>query len=91
MKNSYNYQYEENELLNKKYDDREELILSIEKVKRALEAAYANFNFVTEPDLVDSYIYEVKAMQLKYQYLIQQAKELGIISNKIEYKCNKDK
>lgn len=91
MKNSYNYQYEENELINKTYDDKAELILSIEKVKRALETAYANFNFVSEPDLVDSYIYEVKAMQLKYKYLIKQAKELGIISNKIEYKYSKDR
>ena len=91
MKSNYNYQYSDSDLKSKPTDDKTDLILSIEKVKKALECAYANFDFVSEPDLVDSYIYEVKAIQLKYQYLIQQAKELGIISEKIEYTCKKNK
>lgn len=71
-------------------DSRDELILSIEKVKQALENAYKNFDFITEPELVDSCIYEVKAMQLKYGFLIQKAKELGIVAKDIEYNCSKE-
>lgn len=91
MKSNFNYQYSDSGLKNKEIDDKTELILSIEKVKTALDCAYANFDFVSEPDLVDCYIYEVKAMQHKYQYLLQQAKSLGIISDKIAYICKKDK
>ncbi|PKM95354.1 MAG: DUF2508 domain-containing protein [Firmicutes bacterium HGW-Firmicutes-1] len=91
MKSNSNYQYSESDLKNKVTDDQTAIILSIEKVKKALECAYANFDFVSEPELVDSYIYEVKAIQLKYQYLIQQAKSLGIISDKIEYTCKKNR
>lgn len=71
-------------------DSRDELILSIEKVKQALENAYRNFDFITEPELVDSCIYELKAMQLKYEFLIQKAKELGIVAKEIEYNCSKE-
>lgn len=89
MKTNYKYQYDD--LYSKTKSDQEDLIVSIEKVKKALNCAYANFEFVTEPELVDSYIYEVKAMQLKYEYLLQQAKALGIISNRFEYTGNKDR
>lgn len=64
-------------------DDKELVLLNIEKAKEALHVAYAKFDLVTEPELVDSCIYELKSIQLKYQYLIQQAKELGIIANSI--------
>lgn len=92
MKNAYNYDFDERDFPKRKAKkDHEELIMSIEKVKTDLNNAYANFDLVTDPNLVDSYIYEVKAIQLKYEYLIRQAKALGIIYNKYEYTCNKDR
>lgn len=63
--------------------EKEFIVESIKKVTENLNQAYNNFNLITDPELIDSCIYELKSMQLKYQYLIQQAKELGIIVNKI--------
>ncbi|MCT4685994.1 YaaL family protein [Vallitalea sp.] len=61
--------------------NEEELLLkNIEITKRALDTAYSNFDVVTAPELIDSCIYEVKAMQLKYEYLINQAKQMNIIA-----------
>lgn len=61
--------------------NEEELLLNNIKIaKRALDTAYSNFDVVTEPELIDSCIYEVKAMQLKYEYLINQAKQMNIIA-----------
>ena len=50
----------------------------IERTKKALDNAYDNFEHVVDPDLIDSYIYEVKAFQQKYSYLLKQAKLLEI-------------
>ncbi len=46
---------------------------SIEKTRRALDIAYAGFDDAVEPDLIDSYIYEINALQLRYRYLISRA------------------
>jgi hypothetical protein len=67
----------------KQMEEKEFIVESIRKVTESLDQAYNNFNLITDPELIDSCIYELKSMQLKYRYLIQQAKELGIIVNKI--------
>ncbi len=52
------------------------LISDIEKTKIALESAYSNFENVSDPDLIDCYIYELNAMQKRYKFLLRQVKEL---------------
>ena len=46
---------------------------SIEKTRRDLDMAYAGFDDATEADLIDSYIYEINALQKRYKYLIDLA------------------
>ncbi len=56
--------------------EREILDYQIKQAQLALETAYSNFNNAVDPELIDSYIYEVNAIQQRYQYLIQQVKVL---------------
>lgn len=42
---------------------------SIEKTREDLNLAYAGFDDATETDLIDSYIYEIYALQKRYKYL----------------------
>lgn len=49
----------------------------IDKTKFALETAYSNFDNVTEPDLIDCYIYEVNSSLKRYKYLLEQAAKLS--------------
>ena len=42
---------------------------AIEKTRRALDIAYAGFDNALESDLIDSYIYEINALQKRYQHL----------------------
>ena len=42
---------------------------SIRKTRQALEIAYAGFDNALESDLIDSYIYEINALQKRYQHL----------------------
>jgi len=50
------------------------LLKEIRDTKLALEAAYSQFEYVVDPDLIDSCIYEMNAIQNRYKYLIKQAK-----------------
>ena len=45
----------------------------LEKTRFALDVAYAGFNDAVDPDLIDSYIYEINSLQKKYKYLSQLA------------------
>lgn len=48
----------------------------IEKTTLELQTAYTNMQNVTEPDLIDYYIYQTQAAQVRYQYLLNCAKKL---------------
>jgi hypothetical protein len=50
------------------------LINEINKTKIAMEAAYSNFQNVVDPDLIDSCIYELNAVQNRYKFLLKEAK-----------------
>lgn len=49
---------------------------NIEKTTIELQNAYTNMQNVTEPDLIDYYIYQTQAAQIRYQYLLNCAKKL---------------
>ena len=42
---------------------RQRLMEDMRKTKQAMDAAYSNFDNVTDPDLIDCYIYEVNSDQ----------------------------
>lgn len=46
---------------------------AIEKTRQALEIAYSGFDNATDVDLIDSYIYEINALQKRYRHLTELA------------------
>ena len=48
----------------------------IEKTASELNAAYTNLSQVTDPELIDYYIYQTQAAQTRYHYLLRCAKKL---------------
>lgn len=54
-------------------DEESELIRNIIKTRKDLEFANNNYEFA-DSDLIDYYIYEIKANQAKLNYLIKMAK-----------------
>ncbi|NLK29057.1 MAG: YaaL family protein [Clostridiales bacterium] len=62
----------------KKVQPEDLLIDEINRTKLALEAAYSNFENVVDPDLIDSCIYEMNAVQNRYKFLLKQAKAADI-------------
>ncbi len=47
---------------------------NLEKTTQEMQMAYTNMQNVTEPDLIDYYIYQSQAAQIRYQYLLNCAK-----------------
>lgn len=64
-------------------EKEKELIKSIIETKENLQLSIINFEYAEE-DLIDYYIYQIKAHQSKLDYLIKIAKRNGIVLNKIE-------
>lgn len=60
-----------------------ELIKSIIKAKIDLDSANKNYEFA-EGELVDYYLYQIKANQSKLNYLLKKAKKNGIIIDMIK-------
>ena len=54
------------------------VLVMIEKLKNELALMHQNLDYVTDETLIDSYIYELKAIHMKYQYYIKICKERGI-------------
>ncbi len=64
-------------------DKETELIMSIIKTRRELDYANKNYEFA-DSDLIDYYIYQMKANQAKLDYLIKMAKVKGLNVNFIK-------
>ncbi len=54
---------------------------SLEKTRQALEIAYAGFDNAVEFDLIDSYIYQINALQKRYKHLTDLAAVENISGN----------
>jgi len=53
-----------------------ELEGSLQETRALIAQAYAGFNSAVDGDLVESYIYEIQALQARYSYLLRRRKAL---------------
>ncbi len=58
------------------YLEQQALRQEIEKTKGVIDSARNHFESVVDPTLIDCYIYEMKAAQLRYQFLLRRFKNL---------------
>lgn len=57
-------------------EDRRQLVEGMRATRSQLNYAYAQFNFCSDPDLVDACIYEINALQSRYSYYVRKVKQL---------------
>ena len=55
--------------------DEKYLLQELMMTKKAMYTAYSNLDNVTDPDLIDCYIYQLNSEQQRYNYLLAKAKE----------------
>lgn len=57
-------------------EERQELLEVMARTRVEINQAYACFNQQSDPDLVESFVYEINALQSRYSYLVRRMKEL---------------
>lgn len=55
-----------------------QVVKELKQAKDEMERVYNYFSTVTEPELIDASIYQINAVQKKYDYLVIQARQLEI-------------
>ncbi len=85
MKMFFSQSSQTNRTLSEREIERNALLSDLEKTKKALEIAYAGFDNVTEPDLIDCYIYEVNSVLKRYKFLMEQAAHLNMLPEEKEH------
>lgn len=61
--------------------DRDNLLENIHQARQEWLSVVANFEQAENEDMVDYYIYRMKACQIRYNYLLKLAKETGLRQN----------
>ena len=56
-------------------EERRQLLEGMRATRVQLNHAYAQFNFYSDPDLVDACVYEINALQSRYSYYVRQVKQ----------------
>lgn len=64
-------------------EQKRELIKSILETKSIIKTARNNYDYAEE-ELIDYYLYMIKAYQSKLNYLIKKAKKNGIILDRLQ-------
>ncbi len=57
--------------------EKDEIIKTVDSLKDELNQIQCRLNYTTEPLLIESVIYEIKAIQKKYEFYIKICKEKG--------------
>ena len=57
-------------------EERRELLQSLSHTRTLINQAYGGFNTASDSDLIESYVFEINALQARYNYLLRRVKEL---------------
>ena len=57
-------------------EERQELMRSLSHTRTLINQAYGGFNSASDSDLIESYVFEINALQARYNYLLRRVKDL---------------
>ena len=57
-------------------DERDQLMQALAHTRVLISQAYRAFDSTKEDELIESYVFEINALQARYNYLLKQAKWL---------------
>lgn len=57
-------------------EERRALIRSLSHTRTLINQAYNGFNMASDSDLIESYVFEINALQARYNYLLRRVKDL---------------
>lgn len=57
-------------------EERGALLEGLARTRTLIAQAYSSFNSAHDPDLIESYVFEINALQSRYSYLLRRVKEM---------------
>lgn len=63
--------------LKQKRADYQKRVKEMEQIRAKLQCAYSAFNSVTEPDIMDACIFEISALESRYNHAVVNIRNLG--------------
>ena len=59
-------------------EDDANILQALARIKTDIDCANMQFDSIVDEILIDSYIYEIKSLHMKYQFYIKLCKERGL-------------
>ena len=59
----------------------ENIVDTLRSIKNKIDVVNSNLNNVEDPELIEGYVYELKSLHVKYDYLIAVCKERGLTAD----------
>ena len=59
--------------------ERRQLMEELARTRTLTNQAYSCFNQACDQELIESYVYEINALQARYNYLLRRVKELETV------------
>lgn len=56
--------------------ERDQLMQTLADTRVLINQAYSGFNSANDEDLIESFVFEINALQSRYSYLLRRIKEL---------------
>ena len=56
--------------------EQEQLLQALAQTRVLINQAYSGFNTAQDPELIESFVFEINALQCRYSYLLRRVKEL---------------
>lgn len=57
-------------------EERRALLEGLSRTRVLIAQAYSGFNTAGDPDLIESFVFEINALQSRYSYLLRRVKEM---------------
>jgi len=62
-------------------DEDAEIVVALNELNMEIKSLHMCLDSMTDPNLIDAHIYEIKALNMRYKYYLERCKERGIIAD----------
>ena len=62
------------------------ILQTIDQIQADLDSIYKSLDFATDPALIDSFIFEMNALNMRYKFYLEECRQRGIIAQRPAYR-----
>jgi len=62
-------------------EEDHEIVTTLNVLNDEIKSLHSGLNHITDPILIDAYIYEIQAVNMRYKYYLEICKQKGIAAN----------